>query len=180
MRNGDAASGYHTIKIAGLPQGNYELAYLNGNRFVRQNIEVLKGTTWEVSDNFILKDNSLIERLTVGKLPCISKVKLVEAANKAESSITVEVDHCSKNALMLLVGTHFVSPGLNQFGSRLFEMMLPDFSMSKFRFAKWNNLYQSNRELSDEIRYVFDRRKLETQTGNLLERPSLLLKRNFV
>ena len=28
-------------------------------------------------------------------------------------------------------------------------------------FAQWSNLYQSNRELSDEIRYVFDRKKLE-------------------
>ena len=58
--------------------------------------------------------------------------------------------------------------------------MMPNFSMSKFTFAKWKNIYQSNREISDEIRYVFDRRKLDTQTGNLLERPSLLIKRNFV
>jgi hypothetical protein len=62
---------------------------------------------------------------------------------------------------MLLIGTHFISPELHQFGQKLYEMMQPKFSISRFRFAKWNNLYQSNRELSDEIRYVFDRRKLE-------------------
>ena len=81
---------------------------------------------------------------------------------------------------MILIGTHFIPPELHRFGSDIFEMMQPKFGMSRFSFAKWKNLYTSNRELNDEIRYVFDRRKLETQTGNLLERPSLLLKRNFV
>jgi hypothetical protein len=38
----------------------------------------------------------------------------------------------------------------------------------------------SNRELSDEFRYVFDRKYAERQLGNTLERPKLLLKRNFI
>ena len=78
------------------------------------------------------------------------------------------------------MGTSFISPDLNYFGSKLSEMMQPFHAMSKFHFAQWNNVYQSNRELSDEIRYVFQRRKLEPQTSNLLQRPSLLIKRNFL
>jgi hypothetical protein len=38
----------------------------------------------------------------------------------------------------------------------------------------------SNRELSDEFRYVFDRKYADRQLGNTLERPKLLLKRNFI
>lgn len=34
--------------------------------------------------------------------------------------------------------------------------------------------------MADEIRYVFDRKQLESQLGNTLDRPSLLNKRNFV
>lgn len=96
VRNGDAESGYHSIKLDGLAQGLYELKYLNGTRFVRQQIEVLKGKPWEVSDNFILKDNSLIERLAEVKLPCISKLDLVEG--ESEHAIRVEADQCSKSA----------------------------------------------------------------------------------
>lgn len=38
----------------------------------------------------------------------------------------------------------------------------------------------SNRELSDEFRYVFDRKYAERALGNTLDRPKLLLKREFV
>lgn len=34
--------------------------------------------------------------------------------------------------------------------------------------------------MADEIRYVFDRKQLENQLGNTLDRPTLLNKRNFV
>jgi hypothetical protein len=49
-----------------------------------------------------------------------------------------------------------------------------------FPFAQWKNILLSNRELGDEYRYVFDRKYAERATGNTLERPKLLLKRNFV
>jgi hypothetical protein len=38
----------------------------------------------------------------------------------------------------------------------------------------------SNRELSDEFRYVFDRKYAERALGNTLDRPKLLVKRHFV
>ena len=38
----------------------------------------------------------------------------------------------------------------------------------------------SNRELSDEFRYVFDRKYAERALGNTLDRPKLLVKRQFV
>ena len=34
--------------------------------------------------------------------------------------------------------------------------------------------------MADEIRYVFDRKQLETQLGNTLDKPTLLLNKNFV
>ena len=49
-----------------------------------------------------------------------------------------------------------------------------------YEFAKWTNLLLSDRKLSDEYRYVFDRTTAERTLGNNLDRPSLLNKRQFV
>jgi len=40
-------------------------------------------------------------------------------------------------------------------------------------------MFMSNRTLGHEYRYVFDRATAERQLGNLLDRPSLLMKRLF-
>ena len=47
-------------------------------------------------------------------------------------------------------------------------------------FDGWKNAYLSNRELSKELRYVFDRRQAQRYQGNTLERPKLLVKRQFM
>ncbi len=59
-------------------------------------------------------------------------------------------------------------------------MQKSSFSASVFPFAKWENYYDSNRAMADEIRYVFDRKQMESQLGNTLDRPTLLLNKTFV
>ena len=41
-------------------------------------------------------------------------------------------------------------------------------------------MFESNNELADEIRYVFDRQKRGNKMGNILDRPTLLMKKQFV
>jgi hypothetical protein len=53
-------------------------------------------------------------------------------------------------------------------------------STTVFPFAQWKNILMSNRELSDEFRYVFDRKYAQRFLGNTLDRPKLLLKRHFL
>jgi hypothetical protein len=53
-------------------------------------------------------------------------------------------------------------------------------SMTNFPFAIWRNMYESEIRIGDEIRYVFDRQNIPNQMGNTLDRPSLLMKRNFL
>ena len=60
------------------------------------------------------------------------------------------------------------------------ESLSLSFSKTVFPFAMWKNIFMSNRELSDEFRYVFDRRYAERFQGNTLERPRLLLKRTLL
>jgi hypothetical protein len=63
--------------------------------------------------------------------------------------------------------------------SSLQAMIQNQIGTSTFNFAVWKNLLMSNRELSDEYRYVFDRALAERNLGNSLDRPSLLNKRLF-
>jgi hypothetical protein len=51
---------------------------------------------------------------------------------------------------------------------------------SSFMFKNQPSIYMSNKKVSDEIRYVFERKQLEAKLGNTLERPSLLIKKNFI
>jgi hypothetical protein len=51
--------------------------------------------------------------------------------------------------------------------------------VSIFHYAKWSNMYLSDRTLSDEIRYVLERKDLNSKLGQTLERPTLLNKREF-
>ena len=60
------------------------------------------------------------------------------------------------------------------------KLLASNFSKTVFPFAMWKNIFMSNRELSDEFRYVFDRKYAERYQGNMLERPRLILKRTFV
>ena len=46
-----------------------------------------------------------------------------------------------------------------------------------FPFKMWENVYQSNRKLGDEYRYVFNRKNAKRFIGNTLEKPQLIMKR---
>ncbi len=46
-----------------------------------------------------------------------------------------------------------------------------------FFFSQWKNFYLANRALSDENRYIMERKYQGGKIGNFLELPSVLLKR---
>ena len=46
-----------------------------------------------------------------------------------------------------------------------------------FPFKMWENVFQSNRKLGDEYRYVFNRKNAKRFIGNTLEKPQLIMKR---
>jgi dTDP-D-glucose 4,6-dehydratase len=59
------------------------------------------------------------------------------------------------------------------------DASIDNIAMTKFPFAHWKNMFESNNAIGDEIRYVFDRQKKDNRMGNTLERPSLLMKKLF-
>ena len=50
----------------------------------------------------------------------------------------------------------------------------------EFKFTKNKNKYLNNKILSDELQYVLDRKQYQINLGNSLEKPSLLLKPQFI
>jgi len=54
-----------------------------------------------------------------------------------------------------------------------------DILSTTFPFAKFKNMFESNKDIGDEIRYVFDRQSKDSQMGNTLDRPSILMKQNL-
>ena len=55
----------------------------------------------------------------------------------------------------------------------------PSFSTESFSVDVRSNSYYNGSSIDDEIKYVLDRRQHEIYMGNFLEKPTLLLKRQF-
>lgn len=78
------------------------------------------------------------------------------------------------------MATNYIPNNYEEMISRLKQMMTGKFTHSVFNFAQWTNLLLNDRKLSDEYKYVLDRKGKERGLGNNLERPSLVNKRLFV
>ena len=63
--------------------------------------------------------------------------------------------------------------------SKFFEYRTAN-QFREFKFAESKNKYLNNKILSDELQYVLDRKHHKIELGNSLEKPSLLLKPQFI
>ena len=186
MQNGDAETGYTSLRCEGLQNGTYKLEYLDGPKIRYVSITVHKGEQWQGSDGFILKKNCLQENVQSNEVVRISKVEVIEDVaeerkddNQQTHQVKVWLDNYSKGVHVHAFATQFNAGDPEVLGDIIKGQIRQSYSYSRFGFAHWQNFYQNNRQLSDEIRYVFDRKQLESQLGNTLDRPTLLMKRNF-
>jgi len=155
------------------------MEFLSGHQKVSINLKVNNGTYWDGADGFILKKHSLQENIQSSSIVKIAKVEIEKGGNDSHS-VTVKIDDCSKSAHVHAFATQFVPNDQLGMVRQIEAMQMSTFSASVFPFAKWENYYDSNRKMADEIRYVFDRKQMESQLGNTLERPTLLLNKAFV
>lgn len=81
---------------------------------------------------------------------------------------------------MHAIATTFVQNDSGQLATILNDMLQWSTFSSSFLFRQQESIFMSNKKVSDEIRYVFERKQLEGKLGNTLERPSLLIKKNFI
>lgn len=81
---------------------------------------------------------------------------------------------------MHAIATNFVQNNGGELAGMLNGMIQWSSHLSQFVFRQQESIFMSNKKVSDEIRYVFERKQLEGKLGNTLERPSLLIKKNFI
>ena len=166
---------YGLVKIKGLQSGSYVLF---GPKHVRITIKVHKGEYWSENPSYILKKHSLLENMEKQGFVKIQSVKLEDLPEK-KMLLSIGVEGATKDQWRVhVMFFRYLPENLNELTFRLLSK--DDFIGSEYFFQKWTNFYLSGRELSTEFRYCFDRRNLQSFTGNTLDKPKLLLKRTLV
>lgn len=160
---------YATMRIEGLKNGIYKLCGIDTNAIT---IRVHRGIYWPENPSFILKQYSLIENSEKKGFIKIHSVKHEVETGKIE----IKIDSASRNnwRVHMLLFRH-LPENLNDLTMTLLSK--DTFASSEYYFQRWHNFYLSNRQLSSEFKYCFDRKHSERFTGNTLDKPKLLLKR---
>ena len=166
---------YGRINISGLQRGHYTLTYVATMQTV--SIRVHKGVYWE-TDSFILKDHSLVEKRERTSIMRIKDIAVEE--EKENHKVSFSLDDYGKNARAHVYAFTFMPPDVNSSFDQLASENMDWSSLDIFPFAKWKNIFLSNRKLGDEFRYVFDRKFVKRFMGNTLDRPQLLINRHKI
>lgn len=168
---------YSVLKFSNLTQGTYKILWNFYADSVVTQIKVLKGEYW--NGNSFIKSNDMItqvsdnlnlirlENLSIDYKTNLVKFKIANCSNKSRVHILAY-----KYTPYLQV---YNSLGLAKYFNNCFNS-----DRKSFTYSKWANLYLNNRLLNEEVKYVLDRKDQERYTGNTLEKPSLLMKRQFI
>lgn len=147
------------------------------NQHQRISIIVHKGQNWE--GNFILKKNQMFQSAAQKNVLRIEGVAS-EKTSETETTLKIELNNYSDASRVHIFAQQFSCNQSSTLRDTLEDAIASKIALTKFPFAKWKNMYESDQAIGDEIRYVFDRQKQASKMGNTLDRPSLLMKRNFV
>lgn len=169
--------GFGNLHISNLPKGQYTLEVKKLN--IEIEITVHEGVYWE-ADGFIQKKNSIIEFKTEPKFLRISHVRVLDEEEKgaeAKSKLSFKLSNTNEDTRAHVFAFTYLSNQPMQ-GFKSMNQITKDYSSTEvFPFNLWENVYQSNRKLGDEYRYVFNRKNAKRFIGNTLEKPQLIMKR---
>lgn len=164
------------FKFKNLVEGFYRLINNIYPSEVISEIRVIKGNIW--NNNFIKAEDKIIE-LSQNLTP----VKINNLSYDLENSkVRVILGNVNKNTRAHLLGFSYL-PSILAYNSK--NIMInneTNFELNRksFYYSNWENFYLSNRLLNEELKYVLERKDLERFPGNSLDKPSLLMKRQFI
>jgi hypothetical protein len=160
--------------VTNLKHGTYQWT-IRGDINTTIQIVVHKGVLWNNLPNFILQRTGIREIVQSQKI-----VKIQESQISDDKSVLrLKLADFSKDARVHIIASKFIQPNNSGLYSNLMRMSSSRLSCSVYHFAMWSNFYLSDRVLSDEFRYVFDRAHAQRMLGNTLDRPQLVNKRLF-
>ena len=155
------------LSISKLPAGVYRLW---GSNNLDIKIYVHQGEVWPLNPKMIVTSKMLIER---GLLPEFAEIKGTQINANGEVTIRMNPEARAHMILFNFLPESLDNISLNMIGDK--NVRNPCFPIQKPK-----NYFLSNQEMNSELRYTFERKKMKGYTGNMLEKPLLLMKRNFV
>jgi hypothetical protein len=163
---------HYNLKLKNLKAGEYHLFYYN-NLVTR--IVVKKGFFWNYN-SFIKTEKAF------GEVKQILNPLYFEELNfdAKNNQINIKVKNHSDSTRVHIFAYNYSSKYPFIKSNCLEKSYSSCYYKREFSSSLWNNIYLSNKILSEEIKYVLDRQNCERYNGNTLEKPSLLMKRKFI
>ena len=156
-----------------LPVGEYNFHYncQSVQKFI--SIKVHSGKRWEYSPNYLINSNEIIKLSTQSNYLVCQKLDVTDNEIKMKILSNQPLDQVKVHMLA------FNYLPNNNYGK--FEaIQVPDIWPNQtFKLTRNSNSYMNSKILSDEIQYVLNRKTKRTFMGNTLEKPQVLLERQF-
>ena len=113
-----------------------------------------------------------------------SQLKILQISDVQVSAenhkVNIKLENASEKTRVFVIASYFLPTNQREMVQRMRRLIKLRARPDAHYFDGWKNAYLSNRELSKELRYVFDRRQAQRYQGNTLDRPKLLVKRQFM
>ena len=181
----DKENGFAYLIISNLPFGEYIL-YLNNKGFNDNNTSFDEQITKKIEilvcvEGKMINDEFFTTKDIIGKINKKKQGISLEKVSYKDKKLYIKVNSNLKynprihiNAIQYLPekGDEFLTEY-----SKLLENT--EQKLKAFPVKNIENTYLNNIILNEEIKYVLDRKQYEKKMGNLLEKPSLLLKPQF-
>ena len=163
----------NSIVASNISEGEYYFRY---NLYPCKEVKIIvhKGTRWGNSPYMLAKRRSIIE------LKPESRYLSLNYMQRSGDKLHLHLSSNSFKTVRAHVLGYNFAPYLSSLLNQRLESTNPQFVSVKTPLRFVSSSFLSNRELSDELRYVQQRSTLQTMIGNTLDKPSLLLHREKV
>jgi hypothetical protein len=161
------------IYLSSLPAGFYKMTYFLLNRPHSIRITVLKGERWDKCPEFLLTPTQVLRLQNQGNYLIFDQLTVDEKELKVKV-LSNQPDHVKAH----LFGYNVLPNNLEKMIENMKAVTVKEFK-EVFETQCNLNQYFSQKELSDELKYVIERKNKSKFAGTTLEKPSGLLQRQF-
>jgi len=161
--------------LTGLNAGYYRFTYAVGAALDVPSIQltVLQGRRWEGSEEFLINER------VIQRLQNQSNYLSFDELKVEDSELSLRVfSNQPEHVKVHLLAYNFL-PANFQHIKKSFESLTVQEPRTEYQISSNYNEYLSEKEISDEVKYVIARQNLDIFMGNTLERPTGLLKKEF-
>lgn len=176
---------YGNMKIKNLKKGTYLLSIKDVNYDISINVYD-NSLYWQVDNKYIISNKKLVKTNIKNNSIAIESLNLTKSSilnnNETDCNYVLNVkikniNNLNKPRIHILAHNYLESSNIC---SNLNEFYL---SKNKYNIINLNSsIFEcaNNKNISDELQYIIDRKQEENLLGNSLEKPSLLIKKKYI